>query len=281
SCTVISTVCRSTKAAGSRRWILPNDEAGVASRTKRTRRLRLVIAYDGSGFRGWQSQAHGATVQDCLEQAFASVAGERIRVHGAGRTDSGVHALGQCAHADVPAGRLTAATWLKALNALLPPQVRVLKGRFVAATFHARFEARGKVYRYRLTTTPVLSPFERGRAWHVMKQLDEVKLRAAAALFVGKHDFAGFTANRGQPPTSTTRTIHRIRVRHTAALTTIDFAGDGFLYKMVRLLTGAIVRCATGSESLNQIKQRLDYPSENGTRLVAPAEGLTLVRVRY
>jgi len=260
---------------------LPNDETDKASRKKPTRRLRLVIAYDGSGFRGWQSQAHGDTVQDCLEKAFASVAREEIRVHGAGRTDSGVHALGQCAHADVPAGRLTAATWLKALNACLPPQVRVMNCRFVAAAFHARFDARGKVYRYRLTTAPVLSPFERGRAWHVMEQLDEAKLRAAAALFVGRHDFAGFTANRGKPPTSTTRTIHRIRVRHIAALTTIDFDGDGFLYKMVRLLTGAIVRCATGRESVSEIKLRLDRPSENGTRFVAPAEGLTLVRVRY
>ena len=259
---------------------MPNDAAGKASR-RPTRRLRLVIAYDGSGFRGWQSQAHGDTVQDCLEKAFASVTGQEIRVHGAGRTDSGVHALGQCAHADVPAGRLTAATWLKALNALLPPQARVLNCRFVAATFHARFSARGKVYRYRITTAPVLSPFERGRAWHVLKPLDEAKLRAAAALFVGKHDFAGFTANRGKPPTSTTRTIHRIRVRYTAALTTIDFDGNGFLYKMVRLLTGAIVRCATGKESLSEIKYRLDYPSKNGIRFVAPAEGLTLVRVRY
>ena len=90
---------------------MPNDETGTASRAKPTRRLRLIIAYDGSGFRGWQSQAHGGTVQDCLEAACLSVAGEKIRVHGAGRTDTGVHALGQCAHADVPAGRLTAAGW--------------------------------------------------------------------------------------------------------------------------------------------------------------------------
>ena len=260
---------------------MPNDAAGKASRENPTRRLRLQIAYDGSGFRGWQSQAHGDTVQDYLEKAFTSVTGEEIRVHGAGRTDSGVHALGQCAHADVPVGRLTATTWLKALNALLPPQARVLNCRFVTAKFHARFDARGKVYRYRITTAPVLSPFERGRAWHVLKPLDEAKLRAAAALFVGEHDFAGFTANRGKPPTSTTRTIQRIRVRYSAALTTIDFDGNGFLYKMVRLLTGAIVRCAIGRESLSEIKHRLDYPSKIGARFVAPAEGLTLVRVRY
>ena len=248
---------------------------------KPTRRLRLVIAYEGSGFRGWQSQAHGGTVQDCLEEAFASVAGKKIRVHGAGRTDTGVHALGQCAHADVPAGRLDAATWRNALNASLPRTVRVMNCRSVPSTFHARFDARGKVYRYRIVTASVLSPFELGRAWHVLSPLDEATLRAAAQVFVGTHDFAGFAANRGKAPTSTKRTIRAVRVRRTAAATTLEFDGDGFLYKMVRLLTGAMVRCATGKDPLEEIRQRLEKPARDGARLVAPAEGLTLVRVRY
>ncbi len=246
-----------------------------------TRRLRLVLAYDGSGFRGWQSQAHGGAVQDCLERAFARVAGKKIRPHGAGRTDTGVHALGQCAHADVPAGRLDAATWLNALNASLPRTVRVMNCRFVPSTFHARFDARGKVYRYRIATASVLSPFELSRAWHVQSRLDDAGLRAAAQLFVGTHDFAGFAAKRRKPPTSTTRTIRSVRVRRTAAVTILEFDGNGFLYKMVRLMTGAIVRCASGKDSVEQIRLRLETPAQAGVRLVAPAEGLTLVRVRY
>ncbi len=257
---------------------MPEKTGGAA---KRTRRLRLIIAYDGAGFRGWQSQAQGGTVQDCLESAFARVAGAKVRVHGAGRTDTGVHALGQCVHADVSTRRIDAATWLNALNASLPPQVRVVSARFVPASFHARFDARGKVYRYRLATTPVLSPFELGRAWHVLSPLDDDMLRAAAALFVGTHDFAGFAANRGKPPVSTIRTIRRIRVRRTAASTTLEFDGDGFLYKMVRLLAGAIVRCAAGKDSVGEIRRRLEHPTRDGARFVAPAEGLTLVRVRY
>lgn len=240
-----------------------------------------MIAYDGSAFRGWQSQPRGGTIQDRLEAAFASVAGADIRVHGAGRTDAGVHALGQCAHVDVAERKLSADTWRNALNAFLPPQIRIVSCRFAAKTFHARFQARGKVYRYRIATTQVFSPFEIGRAWHVSSPLDDELLRASATSFVGRHDFAGFAANRGQPPETTIRTVRSVRVRRTPAVTTIEFDGDGFLYKMVRLMVGSIVRCATGKDSLAEIRRRLQKPDCNGARLVAPAGGLTLVRVRY
>ncbi len=245
------------------------------------RRLKLVISYDGSSFSGWQSQAKGETIQDRIEIALASIAGMKIRAHGAGRTDAGVHALGQCAHVDVPVRKLSAATWQNALNASLPAQIRIMGCRFVPKSFHARFAARGKVYRYRIVTTSVLSPFETGRAWYVRSDLDDKLLRDCAASFVGRHDFAGFAANRGQPPETTTRTIRSITVRRTAAITTIEFDGDGFLYKMVRLMVGAVVRCATGKDRLTEVQQRLRKPDRIGARLVAPACGLTLVRVRY
>lgn len=259
---------------------MPNESNARAAATG-SRRLKLIIAYDGSPFRGWQSQPRGGTIQDRLEAAFASVAGAEIRVHGAGRTDAGVHALGQCAHVDLPKTNLSAGTWRNALNASLPPQIRIVSCRFVAKTFHARFQARGKVYRYRIATTRVFSPFEIGRAWHVSTTVDDNLLRACAALFVGRHDFAGFAANRGHPPETTTRTIHAVRVRRTSALSTIEFDGDGFLYKMVRLMVGSIVRCATGKDSLAEIRRRLQKPDADGARLVAPAGGLRLVRVRY
>ena len=154
---------------------MPNEKALAV--TRRPRRVKLIIAYDGTGFSGWQSQANGDSIQDRIEAAFAQVVKQKIRVHGAGRTDAGVHALGQCAHADVTAS-LQPDVLLAALNASLTPAIRILRCQFVAPTFHARFDACGKVYRYRIATTPVLSPFEVGRAWHVRGPLDETVLRA-------------------------------------------------------------------------------------------------------
>ena len=258
---------------------MPNEKR--KPRDLARRRLKLIVAYDGSSFCGWQSQARGSAIQDRLEAAFLQVTGEQLRVHGAGRTDAGVHALGQCAHLDLPPTRLESGVLVSALNASLPPQIRVLCGEFVPQTFHARFSARGKIYRYRIATTAVLSPFELGRAWHVSGALNDKSLRACAREFVGEHDFAGFAANRGHPVESTVRTIRRVRVERTASNTTIEFDGDGFLYKMVRLMVGTIVRCGLGKTSLSEVRASLldGIPAE--PRLVAPADGLTLIRVRY
>ncbi|HEY2799312.1 MAG TPA: tRNA pseudouridine(38-40) synthase TruA [Chthoniobacterales bacterium] len=252
-----------------------------APNESRTQRLKLIIAYDGAGFRGWQSQAGGETIQDRIEEAFAGIAGRKVRIHGAGRTDAGVHAVGQCAHADVPAGKLTPTTWLNALNASLPATIRIIRCRFVSPNFHARFSARGKVYRYHIATGPVLLPFEADRAWHVAVPLDDAAIRACAEMFIGRHDFAGFAANRGQMVRSTVRTIRSVRIRRTSSVTVIDFDADGFLYKMVRLMVGAIVHCGLGKRTLAEVCGQLHAPSSKSVRLVAPAGGLTLVRVHY
>lgn len=258
---------------------LPNESR--SSSGAGPRRLKLTIAYDGAPFRGWQSQANADTIQDRIERAFAKVTGTKIRVHGAGRTDTGVHALGQCAHADVPPTTLAPAIWQNALNASLPPEIRIVRCGFVSPNFHARFSARGKVYRYRITTLPVPSPFKVHRAWNISAPLNDKDLRACAAGFVGTHDFAGFAVNRRKPSASTTRTIRAIAVRRRASSTVIEVDGDGFLYKMVRLMVGAIIRCAMNKESLATIQRRLSEPGSEGPRFVAPAGGLTLVRVRY
>ncbi len=244
-------------------------------------RLKMIVAYDGASFSGWQSQANGNTIQDHLERAFAGVSGMDVRVHGSGRTDAGVHALAQTAHADVPQSRLTPERWLSALNASLPPQIRVLVCRRVARTFHARFSAKGKVYRYRIWNAAVLPPFERDRAWHISSELDVRVIERTARVFVGRHDFAGFAANRGAPPRETVRTIRSAKVCCVGDCITIEFEGDGFLYKMVRLMAGAQIRCALGKDSAVQIATNLASPKKNHARLVAPAQGLYLVRVRY
>jgi tRNA pseudouridine38-40 synthase len=246
-----------------------------------SRRLKLVISYDGRDFAGWQSQKQGNTIQDNLEAAFKRICGRRLTVTGSGRTDSGVHALGQCAHVDVPAAQFTADRWLKALNGVLPQTIRILRARFVPRSFHARFSAKGKVYRYRIINGLVRPPLEIGRAWHIAASLDRNLMGRTAALFHGRHNFAAFTANRGKEERSTVRTVEYARVTSRRDLIEIEILADGFLYKMVRLMVASIVRCALGKESLQSIELRLERPSRISARFVAPAAGLYLIRVRY
>jgi len=245
-----------------------------------SQRLKLIVAYDGAPFAGWQSQSHCNTVQDHLERAFERVTGRVARVHGAGRTDGGVHALAQCAHVDV-SKFLPPDRWIKALNALLPRAIRVLSCRYVSNDFHARFSATKKIYRYRIWTASVLPPFEYRRAWHIPRPLDLRVLKTAAKHFVGTHDFATFAANRGKPDPSTVRTINSVSVRQNGPYVTIEFDGDGFLYKIIRLMVGALVKCALGKMCLEEITSRLDSGEVGSARFAAPAEGLYLIRVRY
>jgi len=250
------------------------------SKFNTSRRLKLIVAYDGAPFAGWQCQVHSNTVQDHLERAFERVTGRPARVHGAGRTDAGVHALAQCAHVDVlkflPADR-----WIKALNALLPSTVRVLRCRYVSDDFHARLSAKGKIYRYRIWAAPVLPPFEYRRAWHMPRPLDLGIVKTAAKHFVGTHDFAGVAANRGKVERSTIRTINSVSVRQNGPCVMIEFDGNGFLYKMVRLMVGALVKCALGKMCIEEITSRRRSCKIGSHRFTAPAEGLYLVRVRY
>jgi len=246
-----------------------------------SQRLRLILAYDGTPFAGWQSQSHRNTIQDHVERAFERILGRQIRVHGAGRTDAGVHALAQCAHADLPNNYLSTARWIEALNALLPPAIRVLRCQYVSNDFHARLSAKGKIYRYRIWLAPVLPPFEYGQAWHILRPIDHNVLKRAAKQFVGTHDFAGFAANRGKQEKSTVRTIYSVRVRQKGRCVTIEFDGDGFLYKMVRLIVGSLVKCALGKMRIEDVVTRLNSGQVGSARFAAPAEGLFLVRVRY
>ena len=246
-------------------------------------RLKLLIAYDGRPFRGWQSQATKDAVQDHLEAAFANTIGEKVSVQGSGRTDAGVHALAQIAHADVPVARLEVGAWQGALNNFLPPEIRVLRVTRAAPDFHARFDARGKIYTYRLWNAQYLHPLEIGRVWHMPSPLDLDVLRAGLQLLEGKHDFAGFAANRapGYAAEDTVRTLHQITLSGRNELLKLRFEGDGFLYKMVRLVTGTLVRCAQGRAELAFIKELLAGQGARKTSFAAPAEGLYLTRVLY
>ncbi|HEX4630654.1 MAG TPA: tRNA pseudouridine(38-40) synthase TruA [Chthoniobacterales bacterium] len=246
-------------------------------------RLKLIVAYDGALFSGWQSQPNANGIQDHLEKAFEQICSRPVRVHGAGRTDAGVHALAQCAHVDLPVRRYGADRWRSALNGILPPAIRIMECRFVSDSFHARFSAKKKIYRYRVWNGEVLPPLENGRAWHVRDPIDRETVAAAAKLFIGEHDFASFSANRGRPTADTVRKLFAVRFRESGAILTFDFEGEGFLYKMVRMIMGGLIQVGVGKASLHDIQSRLAHPRRAiaAERNVAPAGGLFLFRVRY
>jgi len=243
-------------------------------------RLQLEIAYHGAGINGWQSQACGNTVQDYLEKAFLALCREHITVHGAGRTDAGVHAEAQCAHADVPNERLGLREWLLALNAHLPDAIRVMKIQEASIDFHARFSAKGKIYRYTVWNGSALHPLIKDRAWHVPGSLDSEKLHRACKLFTGTHDFAAFSLRRSNTPEQTVRTIHAIENQVSTGKIDLTFEGEGFLYKMVRILSAAIIRHASGRVEIEELAAQLGSASPAFMH-TAPAVGLCLVRVVY
>lgn len=253
-------------------------------------RNRLKVAYDGSAFCGWQSQPSGKAVQDELEAALLSITGSKIRVHGSGRTDAGVHALGQVAHFDADkAISLRGDVWKDAINAHLNRRVRVLEIEEVEESFHARFSAKEKCYRYCISRSDVLCPLDLNRVWHV-KNLDINLLEEAVSLYQGEHDFLGFAANRGGErsyPESGVRNISSAVVNYSESGSSdkekieIEFRGNGFLYKMVRLMVGNAVKVACRQDSLSLISNKLEQPRERDASDCAPAEGLFLVDVFY
>lgn len=253
-------------------------------------RLKLTIAYDGAPWQGWQSQLNGQGIQDQIEAALAIIVKQPVALHGSGRTDTGVHAMAQIAHCEVPESlAMQPSNWIRGLNTHLPRSIRIVGCEAAAPDFHARFDAKGKVYRYRICRGDVLSPFEAGRAWHVHGELDLAALDGCATALVGTHNFARLCAFRGGPkeaatrgdPSATTRTIHRVAISSEAKVLTIEFEGDGFLYKMVRLITGAMIHCARGGMSVGAFRELFASPDGPKNHQCAPADGLYLVRVLY
>ena len=245
-------------------------------------RLKLIVAYDGAPFSGWQSQANRNGIQDHLENAFEPICSERVRVHGAGRTDAGVHALAQCAHVDLPKRRYQPDRWVSALNGLLPPAIRIMRCRFVSEKFHARFSAKGKdVSLPHLECSCAPATWKAAAPGMFVRSLDFDRMAQAAQEFCGEHDFASFSANRGRPEANTIRIIRAVRVRRTGPCISIEFDGDGFLYKMVRMMAGTLVRVGLHQASRQEISARFRSPPKAPARIAAPAGGLFLVRVRY
>jgi tRNA pseudouridine38-40 synthase len=244
------------------------------------RTLKLTLAYDGTRFVGWQRQAEGDSIQGLLEAALARLEGAPVTAHGAGRTDAGVHALGQVASVSVSAAH-PPATLVRALNAHLPPDIRVTAVEDVAADFHARFSASGKTYRYVLDTAPIADPFTRQYAWHLPEALDLPAMAAAAAALVGTHDFAAFQSV-GTELRTTVRTLLRAGVTGAAGQRVCcEFAGDGFLRHQVRAMVGTLLEVGRGRRSPATMASLLAGGRRADAGATAPPHGLFLVAVDY
>jgi tRNA pseudouridine38-40 synthase len=251
---------------------------------------RLTLAYDGTSFEGWQSQARVRpvrTVQGVLEAALGRlVEGERVAVVAAGRTDAGVHALGQVVSFELPRD-LTPDLLARALNGLLPADVRVVGGARAPLGWSARRSAVSKLYRYVMDTGAVQMPTRRLFAAHVPGPLTEEPMQAAAALYLGRHDFASVASAGGSVKTSV-RVVSRseLRIAPTASeeggpAVVYEVEADGFLRKMVRSLVGGLIAAGRGVVAVEGLREALDARDRRGWPAPAPARGLTLVRVDY
>ncbi len=248
------------------------------------RRIVLIIEYDGSGYVGWQIQPNGIAVQEVLMQKLNRLTGGKdTALHASGRTDSGVHARAQVAHFDTDS-RIPADKFAYALNTLLPSDIRIKASFSLPAEgeneFHSRFSVKQKHYRYTVLNAPHNSVFTRNTALHIHAKLDLASLNAAAAYFIGTHDFLSFKAS-GSKAKTTVRTIFRSEWRQEGNLLYYDVAGSGFLYNMVRIMVGTMLRIGMGFEPPEFVLNALEHPGRENAGDTAPAHGLMLYRVIY
>ena len=259
----------------------------MSSAASPVRRWKCVCAYDGTTFAGWQSQAPSTSsgqvgrpaIQDVIEARLAQVFKAPVRIHGSGRTDAGVHALGQVFHFDA-AWRHEPAKLLAALRTGVPPAIQIKTLRAVAATFHARFGAKGKRYVYHVHLGDA-DPFTRPFCWTVFKPLDVPAMRAAADALKGKHDFRAFTALNGPEREDTVRELRRLDVVRRGRRIAITAEADGFLYKMVRSLAGVLVAVGEGRLTPAQVRHLLQAKVRTAAVQTAPPQGLFLAKVFY
>ena len=248
-----------------------------------TLKFKLTLAYDGTGYEGWQVQKIGLGVQQKVEEALGKLFPGVKRIHSSSRTDTGVHALGMVAHMEIPRDefKMPAAKLALAINAHLPEDIRVLSATRCRADFHARFDARGKQYRYFVWNHAAMNPLLRHQAWHVPQALDLAAMRAAAKLFVGQHDFKSFAANRNYEMESNVRTLTRCDLKRQGPLLTFLIEGDGFLYKMCRGIVGTLVQLGQGKFTADDLKHMLAAKDRRAAGMTAPAHGLVLWKVFY
>ncbi len=243
-------------------------------------RWKCLVAYDGTTFSGWQAQPDKNAVQDHIERRLAELFQVDTRIHGSGRTDAGVHARGQVFHFDA-AWRHGPEKLLAALRGGLPPTIQVRTAEPVSTGFHARYSAVGKIYHYHLIHGAWADPFEHPFTWSVPKALDVAAMRAAAAALRGKHDFRAFSAFGGEERENTVRTLARLDLIEDGPRLRIEAEAEGFLYKMVRSLTGALVYAGMGKLTPRRIEELLLTRERTAAVETAPPQGLFLMKVHY
>jgi tRNA pseudouridine38-40 synthase len=243
------------------------------------RKVKLTLEYDGTRYAGWQLQAKGETVQGKVEKALARLTGKKTRVHGAGRTDAGAHALGQVAHFQtfsiLPLRNIRDGT-----NSYLPPDIAVLKTEEASSSFHARYSAQGKIYHYLAAVRPVRAALLRDRAWRVEGPLNVEAMRRAAKSLHGRHDFSAFCA-AGSSVKDRVRTLRRLIISRKGDLVTFEFKANGFLYKMVRNIVGTLLLVGKGKMTPAEVGTILASGDRTRAGPTAPAKGLYLVKVIY
>lgn len=248
------------------------------------RNIKLTIAYDGSGFHGWQVQPGVPTIQGALDEAASQITQEKITLHGASRTDTGVHALGQVAHFRTHS-RLTAEEFQRAMNGLLPPTIRVIAAEEVGPDFHSRWQSQAKTYRYRIFRGKVLSPFDYLRVLHHPWPLDEEAMATAAPMFEGEHDFSAFAAASGieDDDRDMTRVIFSSEIVREPERDEILYMvrGRSFLRYMVRKIVGTLIEIGRGRLATADIARIFETRDRNESGPTAPPEGLYLVSLEY
>lgn len=243
------------------------------------RRIRMIIAYDGTNYVGWQVQPNGVSVQEVLEKALFEITGETIRLEGSGRTDSGVHARAQVAHFDTEA-RMQADKFAIAVNTHLPRDIRVLYSEECAPDFHARFSAKQKQYSYTVQLGTHADVFARTTSLHLHYAPDFNAMQEAAKAVVGTHDFSAFMCS-GSTMENTTRTVTQSEWTREGNLLIYRVTGNGFLYNMVRILVGTMLEIGSGKRPVSDMAQAIESGNRRDAGATAPAHGLCLMRVIY
>ncbi|MBR2661039.1 MAG: tRNA pseudouridine(38-40) synthase TruA [Clostridia bacterium] len=243
------------------------------------KRILLTVEYDGTAYAGWQRQINGLAVQQVLEEALSSACGHPVSVTGASRTDAGVHALDQKVHFDTDCP-IPPDKYPFVLNTMLPPDIRVLEGREVPESFHARFLTSGKIYTYRIWNARHGSAMRRNTHWHIPVPLDEKPVREALLTLPGSHDFAAFQAAGGTAKT-TVRTLRSAELSVSGNEWTLTVSGDAFLYNMVRIIAGTVAEIGLGRLCPDAFTRAFDTLDRLALGMTAPAHGLELTKVFY
>lgn len=241
---------------------------------------RFKIQYDGTRYHGWQRQKNGSdTIQGRIEQVLSRQMGYPVEIDGAGRTDAGVHAREQVANVHLDYNGTTEEL-RECLNEYLPEDIRILEVEIAGERFHSRLNATGKVYEYRLCKKGCFDVFVRKYQWQMEEVLDVARMKEAVGFLLGEHDFKGFCTKASRKK-STIRRLDAIDIEETESAVILRFSGNGFLYNMVRILTGTLVEIGTGTRGISTIEEIFERKERVLAGMTAPAKGLTLVRVKY